>query len=707
MSGPWEDYQSAPSDGPWKDYAQKLGSGPEPLTWAERNIAPLLPNLLSPKDESRYRGVLIGASNPVMGAAQGIAHAFGGGSSIDPMLADKNAQYEADRAAVGRSGFDAAKAVGSMISPASAGAMKVVPFLSGAAGILPKAGQYLGNVAIGGATGATLNALDPANQMPGQSYEDAKIQQAKSGAVGGMIAGGVAAPILSAAAKGAGWAVDLLKGRGADVKAATIARAAAGNDLPAIRAATANAVPGDTAAQAASSVNSDAFSALGDLARRNDATSAYSRIAAMQEANRLATLQGVASGANQTEARTVRDASKSALNQITTPMRETELNAANAGAQYGIPLQNEANSLGDLAASKVQDVRRMIGKDGLEGKAYSSFGTANPRSDQLANRAENVAQQAADESLIIGQGAQFAQARADSLAAHGLTPLDSGKITSALQAKINDPTIGPNEFNRKALSNVGQLVQEWEAKNGGVIDAKALYEIRKSAVNNIVEQQMAGAEPRAIAKRQAEVMSQVRPLIDDAIEQAGGTGWRDYLKTFSDGMQAINQKKMGATALDLYQKSPETLISLARGNEPKLVEKNFGPGQYNFSQEMGTSAQPIINVADELSRNSQLAESAARGAGGLAGIIKENTSGFRIPNSMNHTVTLTNDALAAMGSRLNRATMDRLVEGMKSGQSANELLKIIPTSQQQNFLKILMDSAGGRSALVAGSAAIQ
>lgn len=61
---------------------------------------------------------------------------------------------------------------------------------------------------------------------------------------------------------------------------------------------------------------------------------------------------------------------------------------------------------------------------------------------------------------------------------------------------------------------------------------------------------MRGSDPTAQAKRAAGILREVRPLIDDAIETAGGTNWRNYLKTFEDGMNVINQKKLGAKDLN-------------------------------------------------------------------------------------------------------------------------------------------------------------
>lgn len=565
---------------------------------------------------------------------------------------------------------------------------KFMPVLGGSPTIAGKVAQYAGNVGIGAAAGAGLAALKP----------DANAESIGEGALGGGIASGVVAPAITQGAKAAGWLYDTMRGARQDLSAGKILRDAAGSDLSKIRAANSAAPEDLTAAQAAFGIDRDTWSALGELAKRNDKESFYRVLADRQVQAQRDTLAKIAEGANQTEARASRLGTKDTLNAITTPMRETELNAANTAGKLLPKLQGDAQRFGDAAASKVQDVRRMadlgVMADDMSQAGRNTFdGTKNLRGLELGKRAESVAQQSADASLPFGEAARFAQARADSLAQHGLTPIDSGAIVRGLQAKINDPTIGPNEFNRKALQNVGQLIQKWEEKNGGVIDAKALYEIRKSAVNNIVEKLMGAAEPKAIASRQAEVMSKVRPLIDDAIEAAGGTGWRNYLDTFSKGMDVVNQKKMGAVALDLFDKSKDKFVSLARGNEPKAVEKVFGSGNYDIASQMGDKINPMRNVADQIERDRLIGERGAGASNALADILSGDSMRFRLPALFTREATVANKTLDYIEGKINRKTMDSITKAMRSGRSANEAIDMLPISERNHLLLLLKDNA--------------
>lgn len=152
---------------------------------------------------------------------------------------------------------------------------------------MPAAKEAIGRVIARSSLGAgTAGAATAA--LSGADLEDVAL-------AGGYTAlFGAGAPVITQAlAKGAGWAVDAVKGKLAQIKAAKIARAAAGENLPAIRTALANAAPGETAAQATTGVGQPTFSALGDLASKVDRTDYYSNLAKQQVANREGMLTGV------------------------------------------------------------------------------------------------------------------------------------------------------------------------------------------------------------------------------------------------------------------------------------------------------------------------------------------------------------------------------------------------------------------------------
>lgn len=465
--------------------------------------------------------------------------------------------------------------------------------------------------------------------------------------------------------------------------AADIARKASGEDLNKIRELLNKDQSGLTVSEILADLDRNQVHALGELARTKDTKNFYSKLDKYREQNRQTALNNLAGGATNTEILNNLAKSKEALTQVTTPMRETELAAANTG-KYKQRLERQATTLGEIASSKVDDVRRFTAaRDRLatagaeKGAAKTGMPTPNKYTleGEMSDAAERVATKAAEDSLKYGEGARFAQARADSLAAHGLKPLDTDGIIRDISGKLNNPKLGVSDINRKVLTAVSNKIKEWTARNGGVIDANALYEIRKNTVNEVIEG--LGGDPKASAKRAASLLAETKPLIDDAIVKAGGTGWKDYLDTFSHGMDVINQRKMAQVARDLYKKSPDEFVALVRGERPDLVEQIFGSGRIDLKAEMGSKFKALDNVAHELERSGKMKAGAETGAAHLKDIVKETTPTLRIP-FFGLKATVGNAVLKELSGRINAKTMAILEKGFESGKNFEDMLNEVP-----------------------------
>lgn len=471
----------------------------------------------------------------------------------------------------------------------------------------------------------------------------------------------------------------------AEKTAAAIARKASGEDLNKIRELLNRDQSGLTVSEILADLDRNQVHALGELARTKDTSNFYSKLNKLREQTRQTTLDNLAGGASNTEILNNLAKSKQALTDVTTPMRETNKAAANTG-KLKQQLEAEASTLGTVAANKVDDVRRFtaardrLAKAGSERKAGET-GMPTPNKytleGEMSDAAERVATRAAEESRLYGEGARFAKARADSLAANGLKPLDTDGVIRDINAKLNDPKIGVSDVNRKVLTAVGKKIQEWTARNGGVIDVDALYSIRKDTVNEVIDKLMAGQDPKLSSRRAAKLLSEVRPLIDDAIIKAGGTGWKDYLDTFSHGMDVINQRKMAQTARDLYKKSPDEFIALVRGERPDLVEEIFGHGRHDLKAEMGSKFKALDNVAHELERASKIKTGAETGAAHLKDIVRETTPTLRIP-FFGLKATVGNAVLKELSGRINTKTMAILEKGFESGKNFEDMLNEVP-----------------------------
>jgi hypothetical protein len=509
-------------------------------------------------------------------------------------------------------------------------------------GLAPTTGAArAADLAVRGAGGATTGAISAGLVNP----EDTSM-----GAAIGAVIPTVAAPVLKQFAKGLGFTKDVITSRAAEVRAADIIRNTLGDQLEPAAAALAKARPGITAVQALqeAGINADPFMALGKLAEKMDTGTAYRLIRQSQELAQTNQLAAMAGGGTQTAAREAQGAARNALTDLTTPMRTEALNRANVGGTITKALGPEVDSFTSAGSFTGQGVPKALGQ---------------------------------------------AQAQLDALAAAGLKPIDTDKIVSGITAKLADPKIGPSDVNQAVLSKVANKIQEWTAKGGGVIDADALYSIRKNAVGEEIARLYPNADAKQQARFAAKLLSEIKPAIDDAIVEAGGTGWRRYLQTYETGMKKIDQQKLAALALEKFKGSKEEFIKLVRGNNPDAVEDIFGPGSFNIFKEMGRKSGQLEDIASQLERDIKVTDRAAEGAGGLARIMGMSDAKIkRIPAFFSVTATTLNKALDVLEGKVNDQVKQILVDGMKDGKSVAELVQKLPSKDRSVVLRTLMNS---------------
>jgi hypothetical protein len=321
-----------------------------------------------------------------------------------------------------------------------------------------------------------------------------------------------------------------------------------------------------------------------------------------QDAERLNQLAVLAGGTDQTAARAAREEARGILNKLMIPQLEIELGAANIAGQQLPRLQGQATQFGDVAGQKVEDVRRFTAAGERARGAQVTPVPGMPRVssqityfDDLAQAADEVADQAARGSIVFGDASRFAQAAANSLEAHGLKPLQAQQVISKIDDRLRDVTTAPgNKPLRDIMNQVKQDILQW-TDNNGVIDAWALENIRKNALSSYIITVPAGAEAAEKVAKQA--AGRVKDIVADAIQDAGGTGYRAYLDAYSKGAQRISQTELGAQALRLYESAPRTFIKVIEGNDPKLIERIFGPGSYDVAKEMSQEAMGRLKAS--------------------------------------------------------------------------------------------------------------
>ena len=477
-----------------------------------------------------------------------------------------------------------------------------------------------------------------------------------------MEAGGrVAGPLI---AKGLGKLADLRQIP--QNKAADIARNALGPDLPEVlNALKASQGQGMSAAQATADINSPTWQALIDRATARDPRflSALEKSQGDMSLNALSRLAG---GATAAEARGTTEVAKKNLNTITGPMRESSLARANLGKFVA----------DEAALREANDLATMVGSGGqLDPARFAAQAT----------------------------GAEKA------LRSVGIKPLEGAPLAQRIAGVAQNPQFAGSDLIEGSVRQIADDITKWTG-NGGVIDANALEAIRKNSVNAAIAKLRPGMDATSQRNAAAGVLSRIKPMIDDAIESAGGVGWRDYLTTHAKGMQKIAEKELTGEALKLWKTDKNAFVRLVQNESPEAVEKILGPGKYNIAVELAEDTLGTLqSEASKVIRNANIKSQVEGGQTALKELLLQNMSKFRLPSYLSALISSTNKALNILENKIGRKTMATLTEALKTPEGAANLLESLPAAEHNRVLQLIGDpskwSAPARATVTGGTAA--
>jgi len=520
----------------------------------------------------------------------------------------------------------------------------------------------------------------------------------------GAVTEAAAPKVMSLLSKGAGRVVDFVKGNRPEIKAANMLRqsleSGTRSGVEPVQNVLRNAPEGMTAAQATTGLKAPLWQSLNaSVARQRGAVDDYANVIANQATNDIDDIAKFAGGETATEVRQAVTGAKGALGATTEPTKKAALTAASDVSETMVGLKGEAATAREAAEIKTADARRMAsaaekaaaranktfpveGQPRVSGK-YSYWGT------EAAETAEKQLSDAASGSLKFGDAARLREAALESLQNAGLVPLEGKPLADQIRALTKDPAFAGNRERAIALNRVAKEIEQWTSSNG-VVDAHALDAIRKNVVNSIFAN--SPLDPKAKAKAVAQTMNEIRPAIIDAIESAGGTGYKDYLQTYQKGIQSVNQKQLMGAALDMYKNKPDEFIKLVDGDIPKSVEKIMGFGNFNIADELSPEAMTTLRSAAQTLKNAkEMTSQSSMAQDALRELLAENVSLMRLPSLISAKFAATNVAIGILEKKIGKDVMKALVDGLKTGKGAAELLDTLPTSEKNRVLKLLSD----------------
>jgi hypothetical protein len=512
---------------------------------------------------------IAGMGEPLLGAAQLISPMLGQGpaNEMRQRVASMNDAISRGREAYDSEGLDMARIGGNVASPLMYKLLSKMPV-----GTTPA-----GRIASGGLAGAVLGQFIPSESDDTGRLADTALYAGLGAAIPGAIEG---------VKKGFSIGKNIIgpiEGR-----AGRMLNDVAGENRDAVIAALRNAkspVPGVNLNMGQASVGSGSseIAALQEILNNiNPSKLGTAGLTGEQQRARQAYLQSGGNLADILQMEVERDA-------VTGPMRTAAIEAANTAGQknpalleqiaqkqqsLASALQNQGQ-LQTLAAQQGQlaggstiragspEMRRIIMSEPMGNfpadRALGDMPLARPVGAWRGNEA--AAKEAAEAAM---EAARIAQQRSsekklseyvlNSIEAHGLKELKPDAVVGAIDSQLKNPSVGPVPLVADYLGTLKNRIAEWTDPKTGVIDANALYAIRKNIGKNL--EALAESNNQTFDKKLAQsIESSVQRAIDDAIEGAGGTGWKEYLKKYSTMSAKISDAETASKLTDILKGS--------------------------------------------------------------------------------------------------------------------------------------------------------
>ena len=344
------------------------------------------------------------------------------------------------------------------------------------------------------------------------------------------------------------------------------------------------------------------------------------------------------------------------------------------------------------------------------------------RNAMMQSRSALGQQYAADEALAFQQanlGGEAAAAAAANqrtfvqppiadLGALGIRALETRPLADQIRAMASAE--GAGQVQSKALLDVADQIESY----GPIIRAGDLDAIR-GGVNVTIGRLMEGVDVGSVNKAAASVVSQIKPLIDTAIETAGGTGYKGAKTAFGTGASDIERQQFADQLAGMFESGPAGQAQFAatvggqRGTTGTVEAAFPRAGSRNFDiQEMmgvpggaaGPSRMPALeNIAGEVQLSQKMATQAEQGEDLAKNLLKTPPQEKDIFNRYSPVGMLGNASRAALtfanilsDTGLDTKVQRALAEGFRNGEAAEKLLLTIPAADRAQIARRMVDS---------------
>lgn len=667
--------------------------------WLAGNPGATYPERVAAAPMTRFA---VGAAAPVIGGMQLLRNMGGADNAqVGPFSNPSIQQLEEMKRAGGADGFDAMGFAGNVLSPVGLGVAKT----------LKPAASWYGRAAQGTGIGLGFGASAPVTNGGENYWSDKAVQTGAGGAIGGGIPLALDLSVAGANALRHGYrgAIEPFFQKGRDMaegrKYISTAGERAQEMADALRNPT-STIAGykpTTAEIAASLPPSLSQAGREEMAGlQANVSQNYPRRIHVEQGQNKALVDAIRGFGGTQADLTAAEAERAA---VTGPMRATALENANIAGVKGQQLAQRLAAESEAKINALQDMGRFqtfgAQQENLAHGGRSVGGNLSPSAypvdfmPRIPGRYTENFQRIPEASSAVADTAEILAARKaqegltkyqlDSLAAHGQFPLEGRQVASKIESVMSQPGQRSSDVVTKALGEIRDKINQFSNKEG-VIDSRDLYTIRKEAGN--VVKKYAAENKNWDERLTSGLTSNVQKMIDDAIEGAGGSGWKDYLSTYASKSKDINQMQIGQ-ALEGKLTNPlrgDTALNpgvfAKAAQESAAVPTKAGSPRFQTIEEAlyPQNMQTVNNVSDTLANRALAADLGKAGSSRAAALT--GTPDIILPPTLSHT-----------GMALRFAA--RLLQGQGTSRMDQEMARDMLTNPQR--VSKLMEDAMSRA----------
>ena len=260
-------------------------------------------------------------------------------------------------------------------------------------------------------------------------------------------------------------------------------------------------------------------------------------------------------------------------------------------------------------------------------------------------------------------------------------------IIEKIDSVLTTPGIRASDLAQQSLSTVREKLAGLSDARG-VIDSRDLYTVRKELGNTIktLSRETGNFDDKLVARLDTNLKS----YIDNAIESAGGTDWKKYLRTYEQASTKINQMEIGQALeqklqTSLGDKQRAGVFATAVENAAQTIKKSTGQARFKKLEDVLEPAQ--INIINRVLADVQR-KAKAEALATKSRVVGAETA--ELPNLLNRAALLTNTVLKAVKKDATEDINKMAAEMMLDPRKLAAFIEGVPAKQADTIVTAFM-----------------